>query len=380
LSTAQFKAAPGRNLTVLGSRKMENWHMPQQTDHLATIERDVLDRTVPLSEILDSCLYLARRTQSAQLDEWVTAELKGYRLDAVPDYRKIVAPILRVFDVPGRGLVTQIFNLQTIPESARKHLEIVPLSQPVSELEGYVAQCAPQNKQIELEVFGGDLLTKFWNENNPFGPRAVAMYWSINPSVVQGVLGQIRTALIEFVAELRNEVGDTADFPSAEQADGALRSALPSVVFNNPSLTIVTATTKNGDIMPEQPRTTIKGNKTEIRGATGNVSVASAHVTQLNSDGIDVEKIRQFADLVAQVAPTLGLSADQHAEVQAGVYELQAAAADPEPHKGHFQNVLSRLLQVLRGVGTSAAQQIAVSMGDDLVRELGNEIVGALPH
>jgi hypothetical protein len=89
------------------------------------------------------------------------------------------------------------------------------------------------------------------------------MYWSISPAAILGVLGQIRTALTEFVAELRNEVGDCDELPSAEQADGALRAALPSVIFNNSPVTFMTATTKNGDIMPDASRSTIKRNKTK---------------------------------------------------------------------------------------------------------------------
>jgi hypothetical protein len=195
-----------------------------------------------------------------------------------------------------------------------------------------------------------------------------------------GVLGQVRTALTEFVAQLRNEVGDTDDLPSAAQADGALRAALPSVVFNNSSVTVVTATTKNGDIMPDGPRTTIKGNKTEIRDATGNVSVASAHVAQFNSDGIDVEKVRQFADFVAQIAPTLGLGNDHQEELLAGAGDLQVAAAAPVRDKGRFRKAVDQVLRSLRAAGSSAAQQLAVSMGDELLHELGTEIARELPH
>ncbi len=219
--------------------------MPDQTDLLATIERDVLDSTVPLTDVLRSCLYLARRTQAAQLDEWASAELQGYRLDAVPDYRKVAAPILRTFDVPGRGLATQLFNPQTLPETVRQRLNgIVPLNQPIDELEGYITQYGPQNRLIELEVFTSDLLTRFWNENNPYGPRAVSMYWSISPAAIIGVVGQIRTALTEFVAALQREHGDRDGLPSAAQADEALRAAFPAAVFNNATVAIVTATTR----------------------------------------------------------------------------------------------------------------------------------------
>jgi hypothetical protein len=151
-------------------------------------------------------------------------------------------------------------------------------------------------------------------------------------------------------------------------------------VFNNCTVAIVTATTGDGDIMPDGPRTTIKGNKTKIRDATGNVSVASAHVAQFNGDGIDIEKIRKFADFAAQIAPTLGLDTDQHAELQAGVDELQAATDEPGRDKGRFRNAIGRVLRALGVAGATTAQKIAIQMGDDLVRELGDGIIRDLPH
>lgn len=356
--------------------------MPQQqADRLAALERDVLDRTVPLADVLRSCLALSRHTQATQLREWVTAELKGYRIDGVPDYRKIAAPILRTFDVPGQGLVTQLFNVQTLPEPVRERVnEIVPLTQSVDDLEALIAQHEPQNKQVELEVFASDLLSAIWNQNNPYGPRAVAMYWSINPAVLRGVLGQIRTALTEFVIELRAEAGDSEQLPSAAQTDEALRTAVPSVVFNNSAVTIMAATTKNGDIMPDGPRTTIKNNRTKIQDVKGNLAVASAHVAQANGDGIDVKKIREFANLIGQIAPTLGLGPGQQADLESGADELQAAVGDPTADRGRFRRVLDRMLRLLRAAGPTAAQKLAISMGDDLIRELGTEIIREMPH
>jgi hypothetical protein len=43
--------------------------------------------------------------------------------------------------------------------------------------------------------------------------------------------------------------------------------------------------------------------------------------------------------------------------------------------EGGCRRVLDGLLRLLRTAGPSAAQNLAVSMGDDLVRELGGDIV-----
>jgi hypothetical protein len=184
----------------------------------------------------------------------------------------------------------------------------------------------------------------------------------------------------QFVIELRAEAGDSEQLPSAAQTDEALRTAVPLVVFNNSAVTIMAATTKNGDIMPDGPRTTIKNNKTKIQDVKGNLAVASAHVAQANGDGIDVEKIREFANLIGQIAPTLGLGPDEQAELETETGELQVTAGDTPVDRGRIRRALSGVLKVLGRAGASAAKDVAVTMGDDLVREIGQDIIHQLPH
>lgn len=358
------------------------WVARQQRDVLANLEQDLLDRTVPLADSLLTCRTLAEKTGAAQLLQWATAELEGYQpLNSVPAYRRVAAPILWSVDVPYRGIVTQPFNVQSLPQNVRELLnEPVPLNQSVDELEALDSQYEAQNKPVQLEVFCSDLLMAIWNKNNPRGPCVVALTWSIDPPIIRGVLGQVRTKLHKFVSELRDEVGDSDELPSAVQTDEALRAVVPWAVINNSTVTIVTATTKNGDIMPDAPRTTIKGNKTKIKGSSGNVSVASAGVAQVSGDGIDVAKIREFTDLLTQIAPTLGLAAAQQDELHFGTEDLQQAASSPSPEKGRIRQAVGRVLQVLRVAAPSAAQKIAISMGDELIRELGEEVARSLPH
>lgn len=354
----------------------------QQTDRLAAIEQDLRSRSVPLADILRACRSLAKEAQAVHLEEWATAELEGYwPLASVPDYRRVSAPIVSTFDVPHRGLVMEFFNLQMVPERFRELLgQPVPLNQSVDELEAVAAQYEARDVPVQLEVIASDLLVVMWNKNNPQGRRLLTMTWAIDPPLIRGVLGRVRTKLTEFIAELRTVIGQSGRLPSAEQADAALRTVLPSAIFNNSNVTVVTAYTKNGDIMPGGPRTTIKGNKTKISDSTGNISVASAHVAQMNNDEIDIEKVHRFAGFAVQIAPTLGLNTEQHVELQAAVDELQAAADDPARDKGRFRKVIGRVLKSLGAAGATEAQKIAVQMGDDLIRELGGEIIRDLSH
>jgi hypothetical protein len=352
----------------------------QQLDLLAQLERDVPDRAVPLADLLRTCLIMAGQTQAAQLRSWASGELNGYpRRDSVPEYRVVVAPIYWDVEVPYRGVFTRQVNIQDLPDFVREHInEMVPLNQSVDELEELATRFTAQNEPVPLGVIGGDLYTEMWSRTNGSGQRAIRMYWCLDPAVIRGVLGRVRTALTEFVVELRTEVGYSDQLPSAAQTDEAFRAAVPSAVFNNSNVTIMN--TKNGDIMPDAPRTTIKGNKTTIKDSKGTFSVASAHVAQVNGDGINVEKIREFADLIGQIAPALGLGSEQRADLESGADELQAAANDPAADRGRFRLALDGVLRLLRAAGPTAAQRLAISMGDDLIRELGTEIIRELPR
>lgn len=346
-------------------------------DLLAKLEHDVLDEVAPLAGLLRTVLILAGRTRAPRLRAWATSELRGYRpRDSVPEYRVIVAPILLEVHSPFGQVQTRLLNVQELPEPIRRVIsEEVPLNQSIDELEAIVTRPEAQGRNVELVTLGGDVYMRFWN-NNPRGERATKMVWSIDPGVIRGVLGQVRTALTEFVVELRIEIGEGGQLPSAEQADEALRAAIS---ITDSTVTIMQASTTNGDIMPRS-RTTIKDNKISVSDVKGNVVAGSAHVTQTTVDAIDIDKIKKFAALVSQIAPTLGIGPHEQIELEAETDELETAASDAQVDRGRIRQALNGVLKVLGRAGSSVAKDMAVTMGDDLVREIGQDIIHQLPH
>jgi hypothetical protein len=354
----------------------------QQRDLLTQLEQDVADRTVPIAEALRKCILLGSRTRSPQLREWATRELKGYpRIDSLPDYRVIAAPITWDVHMPYRGVGSYPVNVRDLPSFVSERInESVPLNQSIEELESLAAQCEMQNEPVCLGVIGGEFWMEMWNKNNTKGETALRMYWTIHPAALRAVVGQVRTVLTELVADLRFEVGDNEELPTAEQTTKAWSSAVGAMQISGSHVTFIAASTEEGDIMPEGPRTTIKDNKTTIKDSTGNISVASAHVTQLSAGGVDLEKAREFADLIKQIAPTLGISAEQQADLETTADELLEAASDPGAEPKRFRRLLGNALKSLGFAGATAAQKVAVAMGDDLIRQLGDEVVRELGH
>ncbi len=347
-----------------------------QVDILARLEDDLLDRTVPVADVLRACLVLYGHTNATQLRAWASAELQGYpRINDVPDYRKIAAPIMQVVDVPYRGRSTHPFNVHSLPDFAREYItEIVPLNQGADELEALASLYEAQNQQIELGVFAGDAYMSVWNKRPDRSYTIVAMYWTITPAAIRGVLGRIRTMLTEFVAELRTAVGDSNMLPTATQTDSAVMAMVGSAVIYDSNVTFMTGNA--GDIVTDQSRTTIKNNKTKISDVQGNVAAGSTNFTQTWNDAMDVDKIRQFGDLVSQLAPTLGFDPDQKAEVESGAAELRALADASVPDRGLMRRAIDRVLRLLGLAASTIGRDVAIQMGN----ELGQMITHQLPH
>jgi hypothetical protein len=345
-------------------------------DILARLENDLLDRTVPLADVLRSCLVLSGHTNATQLRAFASAELQGYPgINDVPDYRKIAAPIMQVIDVPYRGQSTHPFNVHSLPDFAREYItEIVPLNQGADELEALASSYEAHNRQIELGVFAGDAYMSVWNKRPDRPYSIVAMYWTVTPAVIRGVLGRIRTMLTEFVADLRTEMGDSNMLPTATQTDSAVEAMAGSAVIYDSNVTFVAGSA--GDIVTDQSRTTIKDNKTKIGDVQGNVAAGSADFNQIWNGALNVDQVRQFADLVSQLAPTLGLNPDQLAELQSGATELRAAADTSSPDRGLVQRAIDRVLRLLGLAASTAGRDVAIQMGN----ELGQMIMHQLPH
>lgn len=334
----------------------------------------MLDRTALLGDVLRACMVLAINIKAVQLRDWAKAELQGYPGFEVPDYRKIRAPIMQIVqDAFGRN-GTYPFDPSGLPAEIREHLnEIVPLNQSVDGLEALVAEAEANHRQIELEVFAAPAYRQIWNKRPDRTYGIVALYWTISPSVIRGALGQIRSVLAEFAAELRAEVGGGGHPPSAAQAVNLLRNLVGPAVINN--LNIYTDHAQSGGIVTNQPTS-----QYNFGGVAGNVAAGSSGFSQTyNENAFDTGQLRDFADFVLQIAGALGLEPDGQAELVANAKELQAAAEDPAGGKGRWRKALDAVISPLKLAMRTAARDTAIAMGDQLSTDLQGYI-HHLPH
>jgi hypothetical protein len=186
---------------------------------LQSLRDQVLDEYLPLAGLLRKCLLLGAETGSESLRQWARFELRGYD-DAVevPHYRSFPTPPISVDSLSGPSWTRgQIFDRLQLPLKAREGVpESFQLRQPVEELDALA-----KSDTLSFTSTGLAYAQTVWNaELGPF-QQIVGMSFKIPGSVVAGVLGQVRTQLVDIVAEL---LADTplSELPGKEKVDAAV--------------------------------------------------------------------------------------------------------------------------------------------------------------
>ena len=111
-------------------------------------------------------------------------------------------------------------------------------------------------------------------------------------------------------------------------------------------------------------------NNVSISDARGNIAIGSQDVTQNHTSGIDARELMNFAGLVRQIAPTLGLGQEQQADLEGRAKQLhEAASTSPEP--GRLRSLCRAVLDGLALAAPSVASQMATELGDKALKALG---------
>lgn len=203
--------------------------MPKRTSRLIDeIESDALDNSVPISSALRKLVALGGQAGSRELRDWAGLELRGYyKTDMpLPEYRKAPATI-RIDAATFNAMITgQSISPNALPDPVNKHIdESVPLNGGVAEIEAMIESAKGKDGAVNLSLpMGQDVVRLMNHEMQQRGQmdQVTAIYWSVSHVTLEGVLDQIRTRLVELVAEMRAEMPDETDVPSAAVADNAV--------------------------------------------------------------------------------------------------------------------------------------------------------------
>jgi AbiTii len=221
----------------------------QERTLLDQIQTGALDSSVPLADTLRKVVALGGETGSEELRGWASRELRGYGGSDVelPEYRRPAAP-LKVDAFKFNAQITgQSISPRQLPDFvAEKLREEVPLSAGIGEIEAMLKRAREGDGSVKLMPPMAQDIVRYMNheiQNHPQGDpyqQITELYWVVSQVTLEGVVDQVRTTLVELVAEMRAEMSDEVDTPPAEIADRAVQYVVtgkrPTINVTNTSV------------------------------------------------------------------------------------------------------------------------------------------------
>lgn len=284
------------------------------------LQREALDQTVNVSQLLRKALIVARKLSLAEFQSWVERELNGYR-DAsdIPDYREAFGEV-KAWN-PYHGWMPVVFQDSKKAEllSRRKN------GQSVAELEDLLTGKAesfhvPFPPEIRKHVCRG---IGYQTEVSLFVPQS---------SIVR-VLDSVRTIVLNWALKLEEDgiLGENLSFTEREKRQ-ATEHSFNVMNFYGP----------------------VHG--PQIRQAEGAVQVAVTIEA-------DIDAVGDFIDRLRKELPQIGLSGEKKQEAEAEIATVDAQVRSPRPKTAIIREGLESLGRILEGTAGSAGGQLVIELG-----------------
>ncbi|MDN3309352.1 hypothetical protein QWJ90_00220 [Microbacterium oryzae] len=293
------------------------------TDSLLRSLRDhMMDEAEPLAGLLRKCLLLGAETGSVSLRQWARKELHGYEdADELPGYRKLPTPPISADTLSGNTWASNMtYSVLQLPSAAREYFrDGFFLYQPIEELEKIAAQ-----KSASFTGPGLAYAQHAWNKGLPFGQQVVNLRFTLSGSTFAGVLGQIRTQLVDLVADLTAGT-PLEELPRKELVDAAV-----------------------GTHIGTQYNTTIQ----TMNGAT-----AIGDQARAKSEGLSVDDAIRLLDAVRTASGDVS-DADAKSELLKAIEDLRGELQADSPETSAVVTKAGRLKEIaakIGGAGVSAA-------------------------
>ncbi|MCZ1073269.1 hypothetical protein NXT08_24900 (plasmid) [Rhodococcus pyridinivorans] len=300
---------------------------------LHSLRERVLDESAPVAGLLRACLMLGAETGSVDLRRWASKELRGYDDGDVPAYRKLALPLF-ADSVSGNVVTTgQLISILHVPEKYRDRVpsEVV-FRQSVEELEA-MATNGPDTQKFTSDVLPA--VAAAWSTEIGAFQEITSLYWKVGRTSIAGIVGMVRTTLVEMVADMTKGV-PMNELPSKNQVDSAVQVNLYG---------------------SQDQYTTNVGTNSGVIGQG-----AGSQQTQMNYGAVSA----QLAELIAQMRSALDEvpDSDDRADVEQAIDDFEdAVTSNAEPEK--VQRRARALQRVASAVG-SAVLSAAATEGAQL--------------
>lgn len=296
---------------------------------LRSLRERLLDESEPLAGLLRKCLLLGAETGSSSLRDWARNELNGYDGGDVPEYRKAHLAI-SVDSMSGNTWVqNQIIGRLQLPQEAREFVqEEFSFGQPIEELEELAG-----HDQVSLTTPGLVYAQSIWN--GKLGPyqNIVSLSYITGGSVIAGIIGQVRTKLVDLVADLTSDT-PLSELPKKEQVDAAVSQRI-------------------GDTY-----------NTSIQTSRGPVAIGAS--AKASTEGLDVEDALRLLDQLQREAAEV--AEPDRAELLDALTDLRRAVEQQTPETGDVVKKAGRLRAIAAKIGVGSVVAAAGGATDALTQ------------
>jgi hypothetical protein len=185
------------------------------------------DTDQPVTSILRKCLILAFELKNEKLKAWVESELNGYdRRGEVPEYRKMYLQSKGNFSGPmGSWIGSRPLPLSVLKKEHQKILEPAILFEPIAAYESE----KPEGNKVAVINWPSELIVMY--QSDFIRGYALSQAWQeLSSGAITGIVDTVRTRLLRFALEIREELGSVSDNPK-ELPAGKVDQAVTNYIF-----------------------------------------------------------------------------------------------------------------------------------------------------
>ena len=201
---------------------------------VAQLQREAVDSSVPISDILRKAKILASLLNNEELRRWIDAELKGYNnTDDLPDYRKLDSVNLGTFAGSFGKMAKNVpIPVTYLPDGIREFAkDPIEIMQGIREVEASAAQAA-ENDHFRVPWPPEAVILARKHVPTSDGSVLVDAWKPFSKSQFDGILDQARNRFLDFLLELQQ-----ID-PEVLESEDAVR-AIPGEKVQNIFQTII---------------------------------------------------------------------------------------------------------------------------------------------
>lgn len=293
------------------------------------LQRDALDRKVPVTDLLRKALVVAKKLKISELEEWITKELSGYsETDTVPDYRVIRGQV-RGWN-PYRGWQPIYFPNAEMEDKLSQRGNC----QTVAEIENIINE---RSEKGTLQIpFTGKVHQQLCNA---IGDK-IDISLIVQPSNLIRIIDAVRTIVLNWSLKLEEDgiMGEGLSFTPIEKQEVGKHSYNINNFY--------------GSVLGSQ------------------IQQATSH----SSQSMDVKACAQddtakFLYDLKQILSDLAVSKEIKDELSADIKTVESQVQSPKPKPSIIHEGLRSIRNVLEGAGGEIVAPLLVQLGKLL---LGN--------